>query len=323
LTPRYLTPLVLLWAAVPLIAAGGCRTLPRHAGQPVPAAFAGPPTLEDVVRVVNGNSDRIRTLQARGATLTVAGMPTLRADLALERPSRFRLRAGTGITGGEVDLGSNEELFWFWAKRNTPPALFFARYDQYRGSPARELLPVEPHWLIEALGVVALDPRGQYEGPHPAGQGVLELRQHLASTDGGRTKVFAIDAVRGVVLSQHVRDSQGTVLASAVASRHEHDAEAGVTLPRRVEIQIPAAQLAFVVDVGSYAVNYLAGDASPLWTMPRMEGYTVIDLADPRLPRTTQLPAEPVISRLPPPPRSSLPRPHPGPSAEPARWPRR
>ena len=30
---------------------------------------------------------------------------------------KFRLKAGTGFSE-EVDLGSNEELFWFWMRRS-------------------------------------------------------------------------------------------------------------------------------------------------------------------------------------------------------------
>ena len=80
-------------------------------------------------------------------------------------PKRFRLRAETGITGPELDLGSNDEVYWMWVKRADRPAVYWGRHDQFYQSAARDLLPVPPDWLIEALGVVQLDPTGQHEGP--------------------------------------------------------------------------------------------------------------------------------------------------------------
>ena len=46
------------------------------------------------------------------------------------------------------------------------------------------------------------------------------------------------------------------------------------------------SQIAFDVDVASYSINRLSGDSTELWTMPQIEGYPSVDIADPqfRLP---------------------------------------
>ena len=95
------------------------------------------PTLGDVVQVVNDNTAKIRSLYTTDATMTVPGAPALRANLAVERPRRLRLRAETAITGAEVDMGSNDELFWFWIRRNPPPTLYHCRHDKFASSAAR------------------------------------------------------------------------------------------------------------------------------------------------------------------------------------------
>ena len=53
-------------------------------------------------------------------------------------PRRVRLQAETSATGPEVDLGSNEEVFWFWVNRNEPPAVYFDRHSQRAGSAAQK-----------------------------------------------------------------------------------------------------------------------------------------------------------------------------------------
>ncbi len=125
----------------------------------------GAPTIEQVIHSINANTLRVRQLETNGATVSVPGVPSLQASIAMEPALRFRLRAGTGITGSELDLGSNDEYFWLWAKRNEPPAVFYGRHLDYQRMPPNPVLPVPPSWLIEALGLVRLDPALPYEGP--------------------------------------------------------------------------------------------------------------------------------------------------------------
>ena len=66
----------------------------------------------------SNRSRRTRRRSAGGA------FPRLRASVAFQRPRRFRLRADTGLTGTELDLGSNDDLFWFWVRREQPPAMY-------------------------------------------------------------------------------------------------------------------------------------------------------------------------------------------------------
>ena len=124
--------------------------------QPIPRALPPSPSLDQVVDIVNDNSARVQALSAPRATITAPGFPSLNANIAFQRPRSFRLIAQKFI-GPEVDLGSNDELLWFWIRRSQPPALFFCRHAQFGSSAARQIVPVEPEWLIEALGVVTFD----------------------------------------------------------------------------------------------------------------------------------------------------------------------
>ena len=115
-----------------------------------------------MVYVLNANTQRVQRLQTENATLRVEGMPALRANLAYEQPRNFRLLAQLSqFTGRELDMGSNDELFWFWIRRDTQPSVYFARHAAFANSPARDLIPIEPNRLIDTLGLVYLDPAGQ------------------------------------------------------------------------------------------------------------------------------------------------------------------
>ena len=103
-------------------------------------ATAGPAArgrLEKVIEAVNHNNSQIQALYSGSATLSGPGIPTtLRAHIAYQRQRNFRLRADTGVTGPEVDLGSNDQIFWFWIKPQ-PAAGAFTSAATISSPPAR------------------------------------------------------------------------------------------------------------------------------------------------------------------------------------------
>lgn len=288
--------LTICLALLPLLAAaGGATCWPRRPDlhSPPPVAFEQTPTLPDVLAAVNANSEPVQQLQTEGATLTIAGLPPLRSEVALERPRRFRLQAELlQLTGTEIDLGSNDELFWLWIKRNPQPAVYFARHAQFAGSPLHRVLPIDPQWLSEGFGLVSLDPRQGYEGPYMEGNDRLWIRTRLPSPQGELIKVTVVHSRYGYVIEQHLYDAAGNPLARVEGSQHRYYPLEGVSLPHRVKVQLgsgQAASLAFQLDVGGYRINQIQGDPSRRWELPQLEGYPLVDLADPRFQPPTGL----------------------------------
>ena len=191
---------------VSLTAASGasCPQVVRQYAAPAPRALPPSPTLEQVIAVVNENSSQIQSFSANQATITAPGAPTLRANLAMEQPGRFRLRAETSLTGPEVDLGSNDELFWFWIRRNPENAVYYCRHDQFDQSNAKQMIPIAPGELVEALGLAQFDPSLPHQGPFNRQDGLLEIRTIRETPVGPSTKVTVIDPARGWVLQQNV-----------------------------------------------------------------------------------------------------------------------
>lgn len=265
-----------------LLAASGasCPRRFQTTGPQAPVAFREPPAIQQIIATVNANTQRVQRMTAEGATISAPGIPTLKTQLALERPSRLRMISSLGF-GEEVDLGSNDELFWFWAKRGDP-AVFYARHADVANGATRRILPMPPSWLIEAIGLVQLDPNGQWDGPHPHGQGRLKISTRVNTSSGPLTKLYVIDDQRGLILEQHVYDPTGQLLATAMASAHAYNATNQVTLPRRVNIQLPAAESGFrefTLEVDGYTINALEADPGQLWTMPQKGNTPAVPLA--------------------------------------------
>ena len=297
---------------------------------PLPRALPEQPTLEQVIGTVHDNTRRVRSLMAPQAVLSVPGVPRLSAQVACEPPRRFRLRAQTAITGGELDIGSNDELFWLWIRRHEPAVTLYCRHDDYAKSAARKLIPLRADWMPELLGLVTFRPEDQHEGPVPMADGRIEIRTTMAGPDGAMRKSTVLDGTTGLVLEQHLFTATGERLASVRTSRHRVDPPSGAALPRLVEVSWPASGVEFQLELTSITTNMPPSDPGQLWQMPSYEGFQPIDLADPsvvisgpgapaaaatsppQLPTTRPAAPQPPLS---PPPASGLPappRPYPG-----------
>jgi hypothetical protein len=248
---------------------------------PLPRVLPPQPSLDQIIGAIHDNTQRVRNYMAPQAVISVPGVPRLSAQVACEPPRRFRLRAQTAVSGNELDLGSNDDLFWLWIRRHEPPVMLFCRHDQYAQSSARRLLPIRADWMPELLGLISFNPSDSHEGPFPLADGRLEIRSRLSSPDGELLKSTLVDGTTGLVLEQHLFTPTGERLASVRTTQHRVDPTSGAALPRKVEVSWPASDVNFTLDLKAVTTNMPTSDPGQLWQMPAYEGYEPIDLADP------------------------------------------
>ena len=248
---------------------------------PLPRVLPAQASLEQIVATVHDNTRRVRSYLAPQAVLAGPGVPRLSAQVACEPPRRFRLRAQTAVTGNELDIGSNDDLFWLWIRRHEPPVMLFCRHDAYAQSAARKLLPLRADWMPELLGLVNFRAEDKHEGPYVLPDGRLEIRSRMVAPEGDMLKSTILDATTGLVMEQHLFTVAGERLASVRTSRHRVDPQSGAALPRLVEVSWPASGVEFQLELNTITTNAPASDPGQLWQMPSYEGYTPVNLADP------------------------------------------
>jgi hypothetical protein len=115
------------------------------------------------------------------------------------------------IMGLELDLGSNDTIFWFWSKRNKEPGLFYARYEDY--TKTRLKTPFNPMWLRGSLG---LDPISVAKSQFSETDKDFIVVQEDLSASGEQTFVYifvdkSMQKIRGFALT----DCQNNLLASS------------------------------------------------------------------------------------------------------------
>ncbi|REJ95144.1 MAG: hypothetical protein DWQ35_06995 [Planctomycetota bacterium] len=281
------------FALLLLLTASAGANCQRWVWQPqaaTPAVLPAQASLSQVIAVVNDNRARVASIRSSQALLSTPGAPSMRAEVAIGGPRHLRLTAGTGLTGSEVDLGSNEEIFWFWIKRNEPPGVYFARHDAFAVSQIRQSIPIQPEWLVEAFGLVYLDPNGAHQGPFVRQDGRLEVHTTTTTPAGPATRVLVVDPQTGWVVEQHLLSSNRQILASAFNSRHLRDPQTGFVMPRRTDLSFGGNRMS--LELSDLAVNPL--DLSPeLWIKPTFEGYPDRDLTQMASVSGGQLPGPP------------------------------
>jgi hypothetical protein len=277
---QYFTVLIL---AV-LASQTGCQWLRQtfRFQDPQPLVLKPGAGLEEVIAAVNRNNCQIQSLYSSSATLKSPGYPALKARFAYQRPNYFRLRAETGLTGAEVDLGSNPEMFWFWVKRNQPPAVYFCRHDQYATSRARQVLPIQPSWLVESLGTLEIDPNLHHDGPYPDQGNRVQIRTIIDTPEGPNTKVTVIDAASAWVMEQRIYDRRGQIRARSVAESYKRDPKSGLYVPTAVQVECPPLQFSMRIDLGDVQVNQPLVNQGELWTPP--SDAPLVDLGNPNVP---------------------------------------
>ena len=250
----------------------------------VPVTRQPSSALIQLIKTLNARAQAIKQLNAP-VTVKIPGAPKIKGSLQVEFPKRMRLKAGVlGVSEMGVDAGSNEQQFWVWSKMSlpgSPAALYFANHDQYQNSQARSQIPLEPEQIINALGLVTLDPNGRHYGPFPEGKRHVRLYT-IENVNGARqTRMLLINANTAAVEQTSVYDQNNQLVAYANALKFKSYNQHNISLPQKIEIHVvQPGQADFVmkVDLGSFSVNSLFGDPNQMWAMPEARNVKRVDL---------------------------------------------
>ncbi|MEO1615276.1 MAG: hypothetical protein AAFV88_05465 [Planctomycetota bacterium] len=251
---------------------------------PPPPTLQPAASLDQVVAAVNRTAS-IRELSTNTASVEVLSMPaipTLNATMAMRREKEFRLRASLPIVmGSGLDMGSNRELFWFEVPEGISKTLYFARHADYARRQNRAILPVDPSWVMDALGLVQLDAKQIVRGPVLRPDGKLEVRSVIPTPAGLFQRVCYIDAAGGHVTDQRLYDPSDKLVAESHATNHLYDETVNCSLPHSIELKLTPATdppLHLRIDVGSYAINEILSGDPNLFVIPQGAA-NVVDLS--------------------------------------------
>ncbi len=262
----------------------GCAWMRNVVGvRPAPVVCVLPPNAskEEVVAYLNANTARLRAWKTDSANISIRGQApipiSVGASLYVEAPRNFRLKAHS-LAGDEADMGSNPEQFWFWNKRNEEKHVFLANHDEPPEKMRRVAIPFQPDWIIEALGVISIDPH-EVTMQQGSRTNTVQLVADRISPQGFRVrKVTEIDTCHGHITMHALVDDHSRLIARAVLSDYRRDPVSQANLPHRIALDWPAAQLGMTMTLSQIEVNP-GRIPSQIWQVPNIAGYSVFDMA--------------------------------------------
>lgn len=256
--------------------------------------FSTDPQMEEVVDHLNRNVQKLHAWQAHNVKIRANNMP-LSGTLAVEEGQRLRLVVHS-IVGHEVDMGSNDELFWIWAKR-MEPSYVYCRHEEIDGARQALGIPFEPHWLMQALGVAPLETTDLTMQIDASGRRARLVQPVVTAHGHPLQKVMQVDLVHGVITEHSIYDARGMKIAQAQLEDFRKDKKSGAILARRVKLDWPQTKMSLVMNLGNVEINP-ASIPSQIWDMPQMPGVQMVDLGKEshRDIRVAEAPAEPAGS---------------------------
>jgi hypothetical protein len=120
------------------------------------------PKQHPVIRSINERNAKIKTFSSSDIVVKVwqNGMRfKLSGNMYYEKDLNFRMKFRS-IFGKEVDLGANEELFWYWSRRDERKGLHYATYEDYNRT--RLKTPFNPIFIRESLGLGQIKTKDAY-----------------------------------------------------------------------------------------------------------------------------------------------------------------
>ena len=258
-----------------MLTQSGCQIFRRPGGsstKPIPVQ-SQLPTKQQLLASLNARSAAVKQLNSR-ITVSMPGAPKIKGTLQVEFPDRLRMKAGLlGASELGVDVGSNAQEFWIWSKANLPgqpPAFYHANHLAFAKSPIRQAVPLEPKWLIEAIGLPNFSPSDVHYGPIQAPGGRMKLLTVHQTASGRQTRVTLLTN-SGLIQQQAIYDSSNRLIAYTNSTNYKNYPEQNLSLPQTVELHMlqPDGQtMKIAIDLGTFSINSLYGDPNKMWARP-------------------------------------------------------
>ena len=227
----------------------------RKTTSPPPRALMADATPDEILEHLNNQRSQVVGWRSTDVRIKASGTgviaPSLSANVSVESPKNLRFSARS-IRGTEVDFGSNSDRFWFWMRANEPDIVLTGSHD---GLDRQQAVPIPfpPGWLMEALGVIPIDPSTVQvlRDPETPDQAKLISADYVQGQPVQR--VMLVDLALGQIVEHSLYGANDKLITSAAMSNFQPPA--GIMLPRTIVLNCPEAGSRMTMTIGDIEVN--------------------------------------------------------------------
>jgi hypothetical protein len=220
------------------------------------------PQTADLVAYLNKNAQAVPGIQSDDVTLTCQqgfSLPvSLGGKLRCQGPRKFRM-TGDFLGGREVDLGSNDQEFWYWIKKGDPYQVYCSYQALQEGKVKKVPFPFQPDWVLEAMGMGNYGPAEKYQLTYDDKS--LRLTEKTRSAQGEPVRKVIVFNRNKAVGNQPqitdfllVDDGTGKEICSCHVTERLIIPNKG-EIPRRFELRWPEQKLKLTIRLDGVTAN--------------------------------------------------------------------
>jgi|FreactcultureFD7_1027221.scaffolds.fasta_scaffold07027_4 hypothetical protein len=216
----------------------------------------------DLISRINQKSSEIQSLYLENMSIKFQqNFISFKAngEIAMLKDKNFRLKISSNITGKEMDIGSNDELFWFWSKRMNPPYLHYANHKDLHKTMLRTAL--NPNWMMESLNVQEIKKENIMVAYFKNFYVIIQNR--ISANSEKVTLVLLLDPQKETIVGRYLYDANGKMIAST-----EYENGTGI-VPNKIFIQWYEENIFLTWDLSKIKINL--GINPSYWIMPNMK----------------------------------------------------
>jgi hypothetical protein len=275
-----------------VVATTGCEStrwnwLKKEGPGPDVVKPGAPSSTSGLIAYLNDNASRVKTVRFDDVSVdaVMGSQPFgLRGRIYAEQPRSFRMKV-TALGKEEVDIGSNANEFWFWAAKNPDPYQYFCSYKDLNEGRIRMMpLPIQPEWVMEAMGLGPYGPADKYRLESDPDPKLLRLVEKSKSPQGYPVrKVIVMNRREQRAPNPQVTafllldDSTGHEICSAHIISTRQDRSTGAILPYKMELRMPTQKMKLSLKMDDMAINGPIVGTS--FARPQMTGVEPFNLA--------------------------------------------
>ena len=178
--------------------------------------------------------------------------------IAYNKSKQFRMQINS-FAGKEIDIGSNDHIFWLYSKRMSPPYLYYSRYEDMINTRLKPLF--HPLWVIESLGLSDV-----------SGTDFQKMGNYIASVEQDADfigqkiiKMTLIDPNKPAIIGHYLYDQNNNLIASSEVESFYRFGEAFI--PKKIRLVWQQEKKSLTIDIENPSINKPLSVS--LWQMPK------------------------------------------------------
>jgi len=175
--------------------------------------------IPELCKKINSKMDKIKNIYCKRMPIIYSKSIKLNLNGEMGYESgNFRLKINHFLSGKEIDMGSNEEMFWFWSKRAKPVALYYSYHKDINKTFLKTVL--SPEWVIKSLYVNKINIEDAEFVKR--GENYIIRKRIKDHNDQEFIYIILIDKNKEIILGKYLYNLKGKLSASTEYSNFKN-----------------------------------------------------------------------------------------------------